>query len=102
LTTSDLDRAGAHFPLGLPLPPARSGVTAMAPFGLLRAVPPSPSAVVDVDWSAIGFDPSRQIAVIVDDGTVLPAMKHTSTQTKTSTNSHDRNPPDDDKDATGT
>ncbi|XVQ16150.1 putative ATP-grasp-modified RiPP [Spirillospora sp. CA-255316] len=67
---------------------------------MIRAVPPSPSAGVDVDWSAIGFDPSRQIAVILDGGTVLPAMKHTRTQT--STNSQDRSPPVDDKDATGT
>lgn len=37
-----------------------------------------------------------------DDGTLIPAMKHTSTATKTSTASQDRQGDDSDTDSTGT
>jgi putative ATP-grasp target RiPP len=57
---------------------------------------------VDVDFSTISYDPVRQIALAVDgSGSVIPAMKHTSTRTKTSTGSQDRKGADSDSDATG-
>jgi putative ATP-grasp target RiPP len=58
--------------------------------------------VVDLDWAEVCYDRERQIAVVNDpSGVVMPAMKHTSTKTKTTTNTEDRNPPDDDENWTG-
>lgn len=94
----DLDRAGAQFPLGVRLGP-QDARQAVRPFGLRHRR--QPTAVADLDWEQLGYDPDRQIAVVTDADGVVPAMKHTSTKTKTSTASDDRSPSDDDEDATG-
>lgn len=100
MTVNDLDRAGMHFPLGAPLRPGDAD-TEVRPFGLRYSV--KPDSVVDLDWDQITYDPDRQISIVTDDaGTIVPAMRHTSTKTKTSTNSDDRKPPDSDEDASGT
>jgi putative ATP-grasp target RiPP len=69
------------------------------PFGLKCAVS---ADTIDVDLPSISYDPTRQIAVIIDGDDVLPAMRHTSTNTKTTTASQDRKGNDSDSDATGT
>jgi putative ATP-grasp target RiPP len=106
MQASDLLRAGQHFPLGVafgPDPDRPAAIATVRPFGLRWAQTPSAAGRVELDWSAIGYDPERQIATVDDgEGHVLPAMRHTSTQTTTSTSEHDRNPPDSDTDATGT
>ncbi len=91
--------AWVDFPLGRPLGPVAGNLTAR-PFGLRFSS--APGSVVDLEWETVRYDPVRQIAVVSGpDGSVLPAMKHTSTKTKTTTNIHDRLPPDDDEDWTG-
>lgn len=98
---NDLSQHGEQFPLsggagGEEAPGA-------VPFGLRYAVPAPASAVAVVDYARIRYDEARQIAVIEgDDGSLLPAMRHTSTQTKTATASQDRQGEDSDTDATGT
>lgn len=72
-----------------------AGVT--RPFGLKYAVPSA--RTIDVDRSKITFDPRRQIAVVRGDDGLVPAMRHTSTQTKTQTG--DRSGPNSDTDTTG-
>jgi putative ATP-grasp target RiPP len=100
MTAGDLDRAGAHFPLGASLGPEQEQ-EGVRPFGLGFAV--VPCSAVELHWEQLGYDPVRQITTVTDEaGTILPAMKHTSTKTKTDTNAADRKPPDDDEDATGT
>ncbi|MCW2914405.1 MAG: hypothetical protein JWN52_2473 [Actinomycetia bacterium] len=97
--SNDVARVGSHFPLGAQLGPYIGG-EAVRPFGLQYAT--EPTEVIDLEWDQLGYDEGRQIAIVTDeDGAILPAMKHTSTKTKTSTNSDDRKPPDDDEDATG-
>jgi putative ATP-grasp target RiPP len=70
------------------------------PFGLKYAV--TPASTVDIDLPSISYDPARQVAVITDGDTILPAMRHTSTHTSTSTASQDRNGNDSDSDSSGT
>jgi putative ATP-grasp target RiPP len=62
--------------------------SASVPFGLKYAV--APAETVDVDLPSISYDPDRQIAVVSDGDATVPAMKHTSTNTKTTTASQDR------------
>lgn len=102
MIANDLTREGDQFPLGSG-PTADSGrEAAVVPFGLRYATTPSDAATVDLDFSKISYDPESQIAILTDDdGTILPAMRHTSTKTKTETQSRDREGPDDDTDATG-
>jgi putative ATP-grasp target RiPP len=97
-------RDGDIFPLGEDLlRGGRGSERAALPFGLRYATTPAVAAAVRLDFSRIAYDPEQQIAVVTeDDGTLLPAMRHTSTQTKTETGSHDRTGPDDDTDTTGT
>lgn len=66
------------------------------PFGLRYA---TAARVVDVDLAAIRYDRHQQIALIDDGLAAIPAMRHTSTVTKTHTG--DRSGPDSDTDATG-
>jgi putative ATP-grasp target RiPP len=103
MTINDLTRTGDHFPLSRPLPDGDSDAPALRPFGLRFASTPTAAAMVDLDWSRIGYDETQQVATVTDDdGTVLPAMRHTSTRTSTTTASQDRNPTDNDTDTTGT
>jgi putative ATP-grasp target RiPP len=100
-----LVRQGDQFPLGAALgvndETAGAGKT-VSPFGLRYVTAPAAGSVVEVDFSEISYDPVRQIAVVADDdGSLLPAMKHTSTTTKTSTASNDRKGSDSDTDYTG-
>ena len=109
MTTNNLVRQGDHFPLGAGLGASEDIVTESAeggeaklPFGLRYVTAPPESSVVKVDFSKISYDPVQQMALIADDdGSLLPAMKHTSTTTKTSTASHDREGNDSDTDASG-
>lgn len=100
---NDLSAYAGQFPLE----EERGGRAAgdqVRPFGLRYATSVPASAVASIDFSRISYDEKRQIALVADDdGTLIPAMKHTSTQTKTSTASHDRKGGDDsDTDSTGT
>lgn len=102
MTKNELARESDHFPLGAPLGQEAKAGQAVRPFGLRYVTVPQPAAVVQVDFSKISYDPVRQIGVVADDsGRLLPAMKHTSTMTKTSTASHDRASNDSDTDASG-
>jgi putative ATP-grasp target RiPP len=103
--SNDLSQQNVQFPLagGAEGEGLTGGGPVVIPFGLRYAVPAPASAVAEVDYSRISYDDARQIAVITgDDGSLLPAMKHTSTTTKTSTASQDRKGEDSDSDATGT
>jgi putative ATP-grasp target RiPP len=98
---NDLVREGDHFPLGENLAERESSVA--TPFGLRYATLPNDGSRVELDFSRISYDPERQIATVIDDdGSIIPAMRHTSTQTKTTTASQDRKGDDSDTDATGT
>ncbi|MGH3645637.1 MAG: putative ATP-grasp-modified RiPP [Micromonosporaceae bacterium] len=67
------------------------------PFGLNRAV--VAPAVAAVDLSTYGFDHERQIGTKVDaDGVVVPLLKHTTGQTRTTTNPDGYRGPDSDTD----
>lgn len=67
------------------------------PFGLRRAVVALAVAVGDL--STYGFDHERQIGTVVDaDGVVVPLLKHTTGQTRTTTNPDGRKGPDSDTD----
>jgi putative ATP-grasp target RiPP len=104
---NELMRHADHFPLdNTPGEGGHGGPLrarwAARPFGLRYATAFSRSSVVDVDFSRITYDPVRQIALVGDDdGSLIPAMKHTSTHTSTSTGSQDRKGADSDSDATG-
>jgi len=102
MTTNELARQEDHFPLSAPAgEPAASGQVVL-PFGLRYATAVPPASVVRIDFTKISYDPARQISVVADDdGSLLPAMKHTSTTTSTSTASHDREGNDSDTDSTG-
>ena len=67
------------------------------PFGLRRAVI---APAVDVgDLSGYGFDHDRQIGTVVgEDGVVVPLLRHTTGQTRTTTNADGRKGPDSDTD----
>lgn len=92
--------AWINLPLDVSQGPVSESPT-VRPFGLRYAT--EPHEVVDVVWADLSYDPAQQIAIVTDpSGHVVPAMKHTSTKTKTTTNVQDRNPPDDDEDWTGT
>jgi putative ATP-grasp target RiPP len=55
-------------------------------FGLRHAVPSVP---LEVDLSAVHYDHDRQISVINEGGTLLPALKHSTGQTATNTATQD-------------
>jgi putative ATP-grasp target RiPP len=67
------------------------------PFGLRRAVV-APGVEVG-DLSAYGFDHDRQIGTVVgEDGVAVPLLRHTTGQTRTSTNPDGHKGPDSDTD----
>jgi putative ATP-grasp target RiPP len=74
------------------------GPGTVRPFGLRYAVTPAETA--EVDLSSLTYDEDEQISFVGDGGVMVPAMRHTSTQTKTHTG--DRSNGDDDTDTTGT
>lgn len=100
---NELVREGDHFPLSTSLSEETMDEQTALPFGLRYVTTAPPASTVQIDFSKIGYDPVRQISVMAcGDGSLLPAMKHTSTTTKTSTASHDRQGNDSDTDASGT
>ncbi len=68
------------------------------PYGLRYLVDPDPSATSDVDLTTVRFDDASQIAVMGDEFGGIPAFKHTSGKTKTTTNVQDRETSDSDTD----
>jgi putative ATP-grasp target RiPP len=67
------------------------------PFGLRRAVT---APVVEVgDLSGYGFDHDQQIGTVVgEDGVVMPLLRHSTGQTRTTTNPDGHKGPDSDTD----
>jgi putative ATP-grasp target RiPP len=100
-------RAADQFPLGsgprlaeIPDEPPSTDAGAR-PFGL-RYVNDCPLADhSSIDWATLHYDEERQIAMVADDGVILPAFKHTSNQTSTSTGDQDRRGADKDTDVGG-
>src|SRR5690606_6950739 len=88
------------FPLGRPfgLLPASEEMCPpeVLPFGLRRAV--GSKAVPIGHLAAYGYDHDRQIGTVRDGDTVLPLMRHTTGQTRTSTNPDGQRGPDSDTD----
>lgn len=88
------------FPLGRPfgLLPASEEMCPpeVLPFGLRRAV--VSKAVPIGHLAAYGYDHDRQIGTVRDGDTVLPLMRHTTGQTRTSTNPDGQRGPDSDTD----
>ncbi|MBI1759089.1 MAG: putative ATP-grasp-modified RiPP [Actinobacteria bacterium] len=89
-----------QFGLGRPfgLLPTSERVCAVEalPFGLRRAMV---AATVSVgDLSAYGYDHDRQIGVIRDGDQEVPLLKHTTGQTRTTTNPDGQKGPDSDVD----
>jgi putative ATP-grasp target RiPP len=102
MSANELVWASEQFPMGAPIDENVGNPQAAFPFGLRYAVTPPSASVVQIDFSKISYDAARQISVVAeDDGSVTPAMKHTSTVTKTSTASHDRTGDDKDTDSSG-
>lgn len=67
------------------------------PFGLRRAVV-APAVEVG-DLSVYGFDHDRQIGTVVgEDGVAVPLLRHTTGQTRTTTNPDGHRGPDSDTD----
>src|SRR5690606_8758046 len=79
--------ASGLFPLGRPfglLPASDEECPAeVLPFGLRRAVT-SPAVPIG-DLSAYGYDHDQQIGTFRDGETVVPLMRHTTGQTRTTT-----------------
>lgn len=70
---------------------------AAVPFGLRRAMV-APAAEIG-NLSAYRFDHDRQIGTVVgDDGVVVPLLRHTTGQTRTTTNPDGHKGPDSDTD----
>ena len=103
MTANDLIRKGDHFPLNAPMVAPRRDDEAIMPFGLRYATMPNKAATFEPDFSKISYDPETQTAIFTEeDGSVIQAGRHTSTQTTTSTASQDRKPgADKDTDAAG-
>jgi putative ATP-grasp target RiPP len=68
------------------------------PFGIRYAASPKAAGRDGLDIAELDYDFDRQIAVMRDGGSVLPAFKHTSGKTSTDTAVHDRNAGDKDTD----
>jgi len=90
---------GLGRPFGLVDPSGEVTAAGAVPFGLRRAV--CAPAVSVGDLAAYGFDHDRQIGTVLDtDGAMVPLMKHSTGQTKTSTNPDGAKGPDSDTDQT--
>lgn len=69
------------------------------PLGVTLAVVPEP--VEEVDMTAVGYDPVRQIGIVRDpDGSLTELARHSTGWTHTDTASSDKRPGDSDQDAT--
>lgn len=68
------------------------------PFGLRYLVDPDPSSNCDLDLALVRFDDAAQMAVVSSESDMVPVFKHTSGQTSTTTNVHDRKASDSDSD----
>ncbi|GAA3733549.1 putative ATP-grasp-modified RiPP [Salinactinospora qingdaonensis] len=88
-----------------PLADADNSGTAVAeppatvrPFGVRHAVdvPADPEQTAETERAY--YDPQRQISMVEVEGVSVPMMKRQSGETTTSTNSDDRQAPDDDTD----
>lgn len=93
--TDDLWRPADQFPLGrivglCEIDDEGSSSPDTRPFGLRYAASPNTAGRDGLDIAALDYDFDRQIAIMYDGGLVLPAFKHTSNQTSTSTADHDR------------
>jgi putative ATP-grasp target RiPP len=92
--------ASGLFPLGRPfglLPASQQQCPVdLLPFGLRRAV--SSPAVPVGDLSAYGYDHDQQIGVLRVGETVVPLLRHTTGQTRTTTNPDGHKGPDSDTD----
>lgn len=75
-----------------------SAIGSGRPFGLRYLVDPHPSATCDLDLAAVRLDDVTQIAVMSRDSDGVPVFKHTSDETSTTTNIHDRKTSDSDTD----
>lgn len=71
------------------------------PFGLAVAAR-EPIAVEDVDFSALVYDPDRQIMLVRDGDTarLMPWCKHSTGKTKTNSNTDGKGGPETDEDYT--
>jgi putative ATP-grasp target RiPP len=98
---NDLIRYGDHFPLGSPMKATNDSDTEVAPFGLRYST--MPNTTLAPDFTKISYDSGTQTAIFTEeDGSIIQAGRHTSTQTTTDTASQDRKPGQDkDTDATG-
>jgi putative ATP-grasp target RiPP len=67
------------------------------PFGVRHAVTVNPEPV---DLTPLIYDRDLQINLVRDGGVLMPALKHSTGQTSTSTASSDSRPADTDKDHT--
>ncbi len=84
-------------PFGLLDSAGQVTATGAVPFGLNRAVV-APAVPVG-DLSRYGFDHERQIGTVVEaDGVVVPLLRHTTGQTRTTTNPDGSKGPDSDVD----
>jgi len=68
------------------------------PFGLRYLIDAHSSANCELDLSSVRFDDELQIAVMNGESGGMPAFKHTSGQTSTTTSIDDRKAPDSDTD----
>lgn len=102
----DLWRPADQFPLGSLAgrcegdKEPRGGVETR-PFGLRHAVVSNLGSDDSLDLAALDYDIDRQVAVMRDGGSVLPAFKHTNNRTSTSTGADDRKAADRDSDVGG-
>lgn len=81
-----------------PSVPEESDAESYRPFGLQYLVDPPLDAASDIEMSAMRFDEASQMAVLIGESGSVPACKHTSGKTKTTTNVNDRQSSDDDED----
>jgi len=82
--------ASDHFPLGRAygcINTTPEPASAVRPFGLTLAVPPS--TVTRVDSADLGYDEDAQIGLIRDGTDMVPLAKHTDGQTSTVTQGGD-------------
>jgi putative ATP-grasp target RiPP len=95
-----IHRAAEQFALGRPYgllpPPKDAGGGGALPFGLRHAVVSTPTPMPDL--SAYGFDHDQQIGTVREGNQVVPLLRHTTGQTRTSTNPDGHRGPDSDTD----
>jgi putative ATP-grasp target RiPP len=77
---------------------SREPVKGGRPFGLRCVGGPDPGANCELDLASVRLDEMTQIAVMTGGAGDVPAFKHTSGQTSTTTNVQDRKNTDSDTD----